>query len=160
MMTEAQNDPPPDFDAKLALLDGKLEAISNLAQAVQGIMQIFGASAQQMSEGSSLVRDKVLPLMDRISAEQDQLRALILRRTESLQDTMDSVRQTTHNAWNTANFAITHSVGNNLQTREEVEKLLTMVLGVQRQQQLLASQVEELRRAAAEKEGGGPPGAG
>ena len=68
---------------------------------------------------------------------------------------MDLVRQDTRNAWNSADFAITHSVGNNHQMREEMEKLLAMISGVQRQQQLLTSQVEELRRGAAEREGDG-----
>ena len=86
--------------------------------------------------------------------------ALILRKTESLQDTMDLVRQDTRNAWNSADFAITHSVGNNHQIREEIEKLLAMISGMQRQQQFLTSQVEEPRRGAAEREGGGPPPAG
>ena len=104
--------------------------------------------------------DQILPLVQRISAEQDQLRALILRKTESLQDTMDSFRETTRSVRNTADFAITHSVGNSSQTREEVEKLLAITLGVQRQQQILTSQVEELRRSAAEKEGGGSSRAG
>ena len=154
-MTEAQDNPPPDFDAKLALLDGKLEAISNLAQVVTEIVQTYGKAARQMTESSDVVRERLLPLVQRISAEQTQLRALILRKTESLQDTMDLVRQDTRNAWNSADFAITHSVGNNHQMREEMEKLLAMISGVQRQQQLLTSQVEELRRGAAEREGDG-----
>ena len=154
-MAEAQNDPPPDFDAKLALLDGKLEAISNLAQVVTGIVQTYGKAARQMTESSDVVRERLLPLVQRISAEQDQLCALILRNTESLQDTMDLVRRVCRNGWNSDDFAITHSVGNNHQIREEMEKLLAMISGVQRQQQLLTSQVEELRRGAAEREEGG-----
>ena len=70
---------------------------------------------------------------------------------------MDLVRQDTRNAWNSAGFAITHGVGNNHQIREEMEKLLAMISGVQRQQQILTSQVEELRRNAAEKDAGSPP---
>ena len=156
-MTEAPNSPPPDLDAKLTLLDGKLEIMTSLTEVVKEMIQTFGGSARKLSEGSALVQDGVLPLMQRIITEQDQLRALILRRTESLQDTMDSIRETTRSAWNTADFAITHSVGNNHQMREEVGKLLTMISGVQRQQHILASQVEELRRGTAEGNAGSPP---
>ena len=41
-MAEAQNDPPSELDAKLALLDGKLEALSDLAQIAAGMRQIVG----------------------------------------------------------------------------------------------------------------------
>ncbi len=159
-MAEAQNDPPSALDAKLALLDGKLEALSGLAQAVAEMSQMVGEATRQVTENSNVLREKLLPLVEQVTAEQTQLRALILRKTESLQDTMDLVRQDARNARNTADFSITHSVGNNHQTREEIEKLLAMILGVQRQQQILTSQVEELRRGAAEREGGGAPRTG
>lgn len=122
--------------------------------------QMINAAIRQADENSNVLREKLLPLVEQVTAEQTQLRALILRKTESLQDTMDLVRQDTRNAWNTADFAITHSVGNNHQTREEMEKLLAVLSGVQRQQQVLTSQVEELRRGAAEREGGGAPRTG
>ena len=118
--------------------------------------QMIDAATRQVTENSGMLRERLLPLVEQVTAEQTQLRALILRKTESLQDTMDLVRQDTRNAWNSADFAITHSVGNNHQIREEMEKLLAMISGVQRQQQLLTSQVEELRRGAAEREGGAP----
>lgn len=122
--------------------------------------QMIDATIQQVTENSRMLRERLLPLVEQVTAEQTQLRALILRKTESLQDTMDLVRQDTRNAWNTADFAIPHGVGSNHQTREEIEKLLAMISGMQRQQQILTSQVEELRRGAAEREGGGAPRTG
>ena len=71
-MTEAQDNPPPDFDAKLALLDGKLEAISNLAQVVTEIVQTYGKAARQMTESSDVVRERLLPLVQRISPEKNR----------------------------------------------------------------------------------------
>ena len=106
-MAKAQNDPPSELDAKLALLDGKLEALSDLAQAVAGMRQMVGEATWRVTENSSVFCERLLPLVEQVTAEQAQLRALILRKTENLQDTMDLVRQDARNAWNSADFTIT-----------------------------------------------------
>ncbi len=66
---------------------------------------------------------------------------------------MDLVRQDVRNSWNTADFAIINSH----HTREETDKLLNLISTMQKQQQLLTSQVEELRRNAVDKGLDGSP---
>ena len=93
-----------------------------------------------------------MPLIQNLIAEQDKLRGMLLAKMDGLQGTMDLVRQDTRNAWNTADF----SISNSRHAREETDKLLGLISSMQRQQQLLTSQVEELRRSAIERDAGGP----
>ena len=60
--------------------------------------QMIDAATQRVVEDSGLFYEKLLPLVERVTVEQTQLRALILRKTESLQDTMDLIRQDIRNA--------------------------------------------------------------
>lgn len=87
--------------------------------------------------------------------QQAKLRSVLLGKMDGLQGTMDLLRERVQNSWNTADFAITNtrSVRNDASDlRDEADKLLAMISTMQRQQNLLESQVEILRRNAVEKD--------
>lgn len=90
-----------------------------------------------------------------LNEQQAKLRSVLLGKMDGLQGTMDSLRERVQSSWNTADFAITntHNVRNDTSgLRDETDKLLIMISNMQRQQNLLESQVEVLRRNAIEKD--------
>jgi len=154
-MTEPLIEPQFDFDAKAAALDKKIEIMTNLATIVAGGYETLADLAKKSTVLASenavsltSIREQIMPILQDMVTKQDKLRAVLLGKMDGLQGTMDLVREDTRNAWATADFAIS----NTRHVREETEKLLSMISIMQKQQQLLTSQVEELRRNANDKE--------
>lgn len=92
----------------------------------------------------------MLPIVQKLATDLDRLRVVALGKLDGLQGTVDLVREDVRNSWSTANFAITNS----RHARDETDKVLSLISTMQRQQQLLTSQVDGLRKAAVEKETG------
>ena len=151
-MTESQDKPSSDFESKFALLNKQIESMmkvaGNLTELKQNMLQIV----EDVRSGTKIVQEQILPLMHRIAEEQDKLRSLIFKRTDSIEGTIALVREDIRNSWSTADYAITNS----RHVREESEKLLNMISTMQRQQQVLTAQVDELRKSALEKDQDAP----
>jgi len=114
--------------------------------------QVFKTSTNIESAISILKQD----VYKDVDEQHAKLRGLLLARMDGLRDEMSQLRETVRNSWNTADYAI--RAGSNLRNdtngiRDEMDKLLTMISTMQKQQHLLESQVEILRRSAAEKDG-------
>lgn len=129
---------------EVVIVQGQLNAM--FLDGMRELQQAINLLRQDTSVGNEILRKDV-------STAQDKLRAALLAKMDGLQGTMDLVRQDVRNSWNTADFALSNSRN----IREESDKLLNMISTMQRQQQLLTSQVEELRRNAADKGLDGPP---
>ena len=109
---------------------------------------------EKIEESISSLREEI---REDFSEQQAKLRGVLMAKMDGLQSIMDMLRERVQNSWNTADFAITS--GRNLRNdtsnlRDETDRLLTMISTMQKQQNLLESQVEVLRRNIAEKDGG------
>lgn len=156
-MAEPEAQPDPVLVKSASLLSQKIDALHELADAT---LNALGKMQELYREDASALRaigERVLPVMQglntnlvELSTDVSKLRSVMLGKLDGLQGTVDLVRQDVRNSWSTADFAITNSRN----AREETDKVLSLISTMQRQQQLLTSQVDELRKAAAEKEAG------
>jgi len=135
-------------DSSLAVIMQQLQAVLEQVGGLQGSVSLL---RQDLLAAQDKLRQDVSTsqniLRQDVSAAQDKLRAALLAKMDGVQGTIDLVRQDVRNSWNTADFAIINSRN----MRDETDKLLELISTMQRQQQLLTSQVEELRRNAADR---------
>lgn len=137
--------------------------IPMLVEIREGQIKVVAEQNEQHEQFTKLI-DKVEQSINTLKEDihkdfgeqQAKLRGALMAKMDGLQNIMDILRERVQNSWNTADFAITS--GRNLRNdtnslRDETDKLLTMISTMQKQQNLLESQVEVLRRNAAEKDG-------
>jgi len=155
-MSEGEPQPASMTAEKMAELSEKIDAFLNWADPAMAALRLMQETSQQNLQAIQTVREDllpvvhVLPIVQKLATDLDRLRVVALGKLDGLQGTVDLVRQDVRNSWSTADFAITNS----RHVREETDKVLSLISTMQRQQQLLTSQVDELRKAAAEKEAG------
>ena len=168
-MSGTQDQPPdPALDREAVLkaetekLVGIAATLQNRADALQGVADTLSFGITGVREVLDTQRERlkvlntdVLPALEiiklslgNLEGQIDKLRGVMLGKIDGLQGTTDLVRQDVRNSWQTADFAISNSRN----VRDDVEQIQTLISTMQRQYQLLASQVEVLRKNADEKE--------
>lgn len=97
-MTDPQDNREFDPEKKAAPLDTKLETIIRLATAiVEGHAKLTEIATGSFN-GLTEIKEKIMPMLQRLSSEQDKLRGMLLSKMDGSQRTMDLVREDTRNA--------------------------------------------------------------
>lgn len=161
------SDPSPQSLALEAILQTILSAVQELRGQVldsrKGVSELktsFQEYIDQMQglvsavhssiDAARLIATEFRPWLEKLEAQLSELRSVSLCRIDDVKGTLDLLREDVRTNWMTADFAISNSRNG----REDVDKLIQLVTGLQRSQQMLTSQVDELRKAAQERDAG------
>ncbi len=156
-----------DFNRKILDNSSAMERVNASMERVN--TSLIEQRSKELALTGSIMKtldEKVMPSLKQLAEEQkklssgqDQTRGAMFGKLEVLQESMNIMKLDIRSVRKTADFAVTYSGDTREETdryyrntREETNQLLSLILTIQAQYQLLESRFELLKRTIAEKD--------